>query len=372
VRRALSVLHVDPERGFGGGEAQVLGLVRYLAAAGVRQAVAADPAGALAARVAAEGVPVAPLRIRNHADVLAARRLSGLLATEGYAIVHFHSARAHAMSALLGRSWAGLRVVTRRMDYAPRGGWYARWLYNRGVDAVVAISNGVRQVLIASGVAPERIHVIPSGVDADRFAASDERRAAARAAYGLADDTFAVAMVAALEDRKGHAVLLDAVAQLRDLPLQVLCAGSGTREATLIARRDALGLGDRLRFLGQVTDVPALLAAADAAVLPSLQEGLGVAALEALAAGRPVVASAVGGLPEAVGSDGILVPAGDAAALAAALRALAADRERARALGAAGRARVREQFSIAAMARRTLALYTRLSGITLHGPEQAA
>jgi glycosyltransferase involved in cell wall biosynthesis len=359
----VRVLHVDPEPGLGGGETQVLGLVRHLAARGLDQTVAAHPRGALGEAVTALGVRVEAFRIRNHLDLVAGRRLAGLLARERYDIVHFHTARAHAMSAFLGRARQARRVVTRRMDYPLRGGWYVRWLYNCTVDAVVAISEGVRAVLVAGGVEAARIYVIASGVEAGAFATSDAVRAAERARRGVGAHEFVVAVIAALEERKGHAVLLDAVAALADLPLRVLCAGAGSRAAALAARRDALGLRGRVAFLGQVRDVAGLLAASDVVVMPSLQEGLGVAALEAMAAGRPLIVSRVGGLPEVVGDEGagLLVEPGDAPGLAAALRRLATDPAAARALGAAGQARVRTRFSVEAMASATLALYRRLS-----------
>ena len=370
---AVSILHVDPERGWGGGETQVLGLMRHLAAIGHRQALAADPGGRLARAAADAGVAVVPLAIRNHADVVAGRRLAGLIARNHHDIVHFHSARAHAMSAFLGRVPAA-RVVTRRMDYAPRGGWYARWLYNRGVDAVVAISEGVRQVLVGSGVDPARIHVVASGVDGARFAAADDVRRRERARHGLDAATFVIATVGALETRKGHAVLLEALAALVDLPFQVLCAGAGSQAGALAARRDALGLAVRVRFLGELADVVPLLAAADLVVMPSLQEGLGVAALEAMAAGKPVVASRVGGLVEVVddGVTGILVEPGDATSLAAALRMLASDRDRAARFGAAGRARVERRFSMRAMAEGTVAVYRRVLAATAAAAAPAA
>ena len=360
--RPLAILHVDPERGFGGGEVQVRGLVRHLAAAGQQQAIAADPAGALFAE-AELGVARWPLRIRNSADVVAGRRLAGLLAHGGYDIVHFHTARAHAMSVFLGRASPAVRVVTRRMDYPPRGGWYARWLYNETVDVVVAISEGVRAVLVSGGVEPTRIHVIPSGVEAERFVTSDVLRAEERGRRGIAADEFVVLVVAALEKRKGHGVLFEAVAMLPELRLRVFCAGSGSQAAALARRRDELGLGAQVSFLGQVHDVRALLAAADAVAVPSLQEGLGVAAIEALAAGRPVIASRVGGLPEVIGEGvaGILVEPGDPAAFAAALRRLAGHPAAARALGEAGVARVRARFTMQGMARATLELYRRLA-----------
>jgi glycosyltransferase involved in cell wall biosynthesis len=360
--RPLAILHVDPERGLAGGEQQVLGLLAHLHAAGHRQRLAADRRGPLAARAGGLGIAVAPLVIRNHVDVVAARRLASLLAAERYDIVHFHTARAHAMSAFLGARRVP-RVVTRRMDYRLRGGWWTRRLYNREVDAVVAISDGVREALIASGVTPARIAVVPSGVDVARFATTTGDRHAARARFALPGDAWVLAVVGALEKRKGHDVLLDALATLRLPRLRVLIAGTGSRAAFLGERTRMLGLAEQVRFLGACEDVAPVLAAADAFAMPSHREGLGVAALEAMAAGLPVVATRVGGLPDAVldGETGLLVPPGDAAALAAAIARLARDPDAARALGGTGAARVRARFTVAAMAEGTLAVYRRLA-----------
>jgi len=362
MSRPLAILHVDPERALGGGERQVLGLLAHLHALGHRQTLAADPRGPLAPRAADLGIPVVPLAIRNHLDLPAARRLAGLLPRGPYAILHFHTARAHALAAFLGGSSGVSRVVTRRMDYRLRGGWYTRRLYNHGVQAVIAISEGVRAMLITSGVEPARIHLVPSGVEPERFAPQPGARSAARARYGITDGQWLAVVVGALEERKGHTVLLEALAALRDPRLRVLCAGDGSLRDALPARAAALGLGDRVRFLGAVDDVAELLAAADAFLMPSHHEGLGVAALEAMAAGIPVVASRVGGLPEAVvdGETGLLVPPADPAALAAAITRLAADPAHARELGAAGRARVQARFSMTAMAEGTLAVYREL------------
>jgi glycosyltransferase involved in cell wall biosynthesis len=230
------------------------------------------------------------------------------------------------------------------------------------VQAVVAISEGVCAALTASGVEPGRIHLVPSGVEAARFAGATTRRPTARARLGLGDDAWVVAIVGALEERKGHDVLLDALATLPDPRLLLLIAGDGSRRDALAARVAALDLGTRVRLLGRVDDVAEVLAAADVVAMPSRQEGLGVAALEAMAAGLPVIASRVGGLPEAVvdGATGLLVPAGDVGALAAALARLAADPGRARAFGAAGATRVRERFTMAGMAAATVAVYRRL------------
>lgn len=349
----MRVLHVDPERGWGGGEVQVLALLERQARAGLDVLLAADPAGRLAARAAARGIPTAALPVRNHLDVHAGRRLRRL--ARGADVVHFHTARAHALAPWL----AGLgarRVVTRRMDYAPRGGWVVRLLYERAVDVVIAISEGVHRALVAAGIDPARIVVVPSGVDLDRVGAAATSRARERQGLGIADDETLVLGLGALERRKGFDVLVAAAARCGS-PLRLVLAGEG-RERDALARQ-AKDAGVRLALTGFRDDVAPLLAAADVVAVPSRAEGLGIAALEAMAARRAVVASRVGGLAEVVrdGETGVLVPPDDPGALAAALGRLARDPDERARLGTAAATRVRERFSLDAMAAGTLACY---------------
>ncbi len=349
----MDVLHVDPERGWGGGEVQVTALLRELAARGQRARLAADPRGRLAAVAAEMGVPVVPLRIANNVDVRAGFALRRLV--PGHDVVHFHTARAHALAPFCRQPGTRL-VVTRRMDYRPSGGVYARWLYNRAVDAVIAISDGVRAALVAAGVRPERIRVVPSGIDPARYEAPADAGAALRRAAGAAPSDVVVVVMGGLVVRKGHAVLL-AAAERAPASLRYVFCGDGTERAAL--ERTAAGLGGRVHFAGFRGDVAACLAAADVVALPSLHEGLGVAALEAMAASRAVVASRVGGLGEVVedGVTGMLVSPSDPAALAAALEALAGEPMRRAAMGIAGRARVAARFTAARMAEGTIACY---------------
>ena len=352
----MRVLHVDPERAWGGGEVQVLALVSVLAVRGHASTVAAHPEGPLARAAAAAGARIIPLGIANHFDVRAALVLRRL--APGFDVVHFHTARAHAL-APLSRGRGARLVVTRRMDYVPAGGPYVRFLYNRAVDAVIAISEGVRTALIRVGVRAERIRVVPSGIDARALAAPPAARAAVRREWGLGDDEVAVVALGALEVRKGHAVLLAAAAGLASAAprLRYVFCGEG-RQAKALAGA-AAALDGAARLVGFRRDVAACLAAADIVALPSLQEGLGVAALEAMAAGRPVVASRVGGLAEAVVHEetGLLVPPGDPTALAAALARLARDPDLRARLGVAGHARVLARYTATRMAEGTLACY---------------
>lgn len=361
-QRPLRVLGVDPERGFAGGETQVLGLTLELLRAGHQAELGCDPRGALYARAKAAGVVCRPLAIRNAFDIRAALRLRKIIVEGCYDVVHFHTSRAHSMAPAVS-GMARAMVVTRRMDYRPNR-LFAPYLYNRAVDAVAAISTPVARALQAAGVRPERLVVIPSGVDCERFRPpTPVEKRAARECLGIAPDEFAVGAVGALEERKGHCYLLEAIAALgaRAGRARVVCliAGAGSLAGELseiVVRR---GISDRVKMLGRVEDSRPLLEALDLFVFPSLKEGLGVAMLEAMASGLAVVASASGGVVDVVqeGISGILVPSADARAIATAIKRLCSDEAERSRVGAEARKRVCARFSVAAMARRTIELY---------------
>lgn len=372
---SLRIAGVDPERNFGGGETQVLGLTRELLRMGHQAELFCDPEGQLWHRATAAGIVCRPLRVRNAVDLRAGLRLRGLLARARYDVVHFHTSRAHAL-APYAHGVASLRIVTRRMDYRPNR-WLGGYLYNHAVDGVIAISTGVADALAGGGAARQRIRVVPSGVDCAQFAPPAARaREAARARFGLRAADVIVGALGALVPRKGHRVLIEAIALARHQPdqtaeaavthgrLRCLIAGAGPLAAELAGFARELGCQDDVRLLGRVEDPRELLWALDVCAMPSMKEGLGVAALEAMACGLPVVASAVGGLREVVEDEvsGLLVPPGDAAALASAVTALAQSAEQRAAMGAAGRARVVERFSMNAMARGTAEIYLTLLG----------
>jgi len=368
----LSVGGVDPERGFAGGETQVLGLTRALLGMGHRAELLCDPEGELWRRARAGGIVCHPLPIRNALDFAAAAKLRAILRRERYDVVHFHTARAHAL-APWPRGRARAAIVTRRMDYAPNR-LFARWLFGSAVDGVAAISGGVADALARAGVPRERIVVIPSGVDCAHFRPPQAaERAAARAALGLEGADCAIGAIGALEPRKGHRFLLEAIARMRrgdtaaaqsaaahlaPRPVAII-AGDGSLRRALADDIRRLGLEGAVRMLGQVEDARPILWALDAVAMPSLMEGLGVAMLEAMACGLAVVASRVGGIVDAIDDDrdGMLVEPANGAALARALAHLCADSRARLALGAAARAIALERFSIETMALRTVELY---------------
>jgi len=353
----LRVAGVDPEREFAGGQTQVLGLTRELLRMGHRAELICDPAGKLFERAAAEGIRCHRLRLRNSVDFAGGMRLRSILAREGYDVVHFHTARAHAM-APFARGLARALIATRRMDYRPNR-LFAPFLYARAVDGVAAISDAVATALTSAGVPRDRITVVPSGVDCEYFRPpSNEERVAARRALGLAAETIAVGTIGALEERKGHRYLLEAIAPGVDA---VVCfiAGEGSLRSELERRAGVLGISPRTRFLGRIASPRDLLWALDIFVFPSLWEGLGVAALEAAASGVATIASRAGGIAEVVrdGETGVLVAPADFRALGEAIARLAACAGERKTLSEAARKRVVAEFAMGAMARGTMALY---------------
>ena len=222
----------------------------------------------------------------------------------------------------------------------------------------IAVSCDTAQRLIRKLHLPAgKVQVIHNGVtlqpSADRSAAIDRARR-------LSGDHPIVLTVARLDEQKGHQYLLEAAVQVPEA--QFVLAGDGPLRSALEAQARSLGLEGRVKFLGYCTDVPEWLAECDVFVLPSLYEGLPLSILEAMAAGRPIIATQIGGTDEAVldGETGLLVPPADPTALAAAIRSILGDRVFAQRLASAGRRRVEQEFSTAAMLQQVTQVYTEL------------
>jgi glycosyltransferase involved in cell wall biosynthesis len=361
--RSLKILHIDPERNWGGGEAQVFGLLSYLVAWGHLNELVTHPNGSLFAKCEKLDIQRHPIAIRNDLDLRCVPTLRQLIRMRDYDIVHFHTKRAHALSLWLPRGDLKPKyLVTRRMDYPERRTAYTNYLYNRRVDGVVAISQSIAGLLIAAGVDEKKIRVIPSGIDTRRFAHVPRAPGASQGRAGVT----VVGCVGILEERKGHRCLLEAAAKLKvkGVRLRYRIAGAGSLRQQLERDAASLGLHDDVEFLEFVHDTAAFFADIDLYVMPSLFEGLGVAALEAMAAGKPVIASRVGGLAESVVDDvtGLLVSPGDPAQLADAIEKLHRQPARAVALGRHGRERVQRHFSLEQMALSNEAYYYELLG----------
>jgi glycosyltransferase involved in cell wall biosynthesis len=294
----------------------------------------------------------------------AGNRLTGViplwraLRAERPAIFHAHLSWPFACKSGVRAAWLarvpGI-VGTAQLYLAPVGGRrppLVLGLYQR----IIAVSEEVKRRYAGELRVPDRtLAVVRNAIRVPP--AAPMRDAALRAALVDGRPDFVVLTPARLHPQKGHRYLLQAAAQVPDAT--IVLAGDGPLRAELEAEARDLGVAGRCVFLGQRADVPALLAAADLFVLPSLFEGLPVSVLEAMAAERPVVATAIGGTDEAIASEesGLLVPPKDPAALASAIRRLQADAPFARRLAAAARARVEREFSSEATARHVMRVY---------------
>lgn len=288
------VLHLDTSVEWRGGQRQLELLLRGRPG----DVWAGVPDSPLAVRV---GPPAVTLRAGQHPLNLWTLRRE--VASLGVDLVAAHTAPALAVGVL-----AGLRPVAhRRVDFVP-----SAWKYRRA-SHVIAVSEAVRRVMLGVGVPPERVDVVHDGVPPVAAHADARWLALPGPRYGC---------VGALVAHKGHRVIVDAMTRI---PGTLVIAGEGPLRGALARQIAALGLEGRVHLVGALDGVGGLLGAIDVFVHPSLEEGMGQAVIEAMGAGCRVVASTAGGVPEAVGDAGLLVPVGDAAALAGAMVAALAE-----------------------------------------------
>jgi len=254
--------------------------------------------------------------------------------------------------------WHGFSRFSRKRRFICR-------VLGRFTGLSLAVSQGVKDYLVTQGgLNPAKVRVVANGVDAAAIAAA-RPGPEVRQELGLPETVPVIGLVGRLDHwGKGHRELFEAMAALKERhPVCALIVGGGRRIDEVRALAAGLGLAGAVHFLGERPDVPDLLNAMDIFVLPSYSEGLSLALLEAMAAGKPVIATAVGGTPEVVteGVNGLLIPPRDAGALAGALARLLTDPALAQRLGANARARVQEHYSLNRLGREINAIYDELA-----------
>jgi glycosyltransferase involved in cell wall biosynthesis len=337
----VRVLHVISEMGTGGAEALVTAMVGAGAEFGWESAVASG-GGHRADTLRAQGIPTfdVPVARRSAAGLLraaVAARTAARRFRPDAVIAHNVSASMVARLGMLGHRVPLLTIFHGVAEADYRGA--ARILPHTS-DRVVAVASVIADRLCAAGLTGPDPVVIPNAVPPS---STHRDRAATRAALGVSADVPVALCLARMEPQKRHDVLLDAWARLDGQPVLWL-AGDGSLRGELERRCAELGIEDRVRFLGDRSDGPDLLAAADVTVLTSDWEGMPIAVLESLAAGRPVVATDVDGTRELLdGGGGVLVPRAEPARTAVALHTLLSEPGARASAASAGLAAIRRR-----------------------------
>lgn len=355
----MHVAHLETGRHLYGGARQVLLLARGLKARGIGGTVVCAAGSAVATEAGRAGLDVREVPMRGDLDLRFTGRLARLLGELAPDLLHVHSRR--------GADWLGGRaarragvpaILTRRVD-SPEGRLAAALKY-RPYARVVAISQAVRAQLVAAGVPPARLALVRSAVEPQLLEPAWSRERLARE-FALDPRAPLAGCVAQLIPRKGHGVLLAAWREVAAAcpEARLLLLGQGPLEAALRREAAAAGIGRSVVFAGFRADLPAFLGRLDVLVHPALAEGLGLAVLEAQAAGVPVVACRAGGVAEAIadGRTGYLVAPGDAAALAIALTELLQNPARRKAMSEAAWQWAAREFRVADMVDGYLTLY---------------
>lgn len=360
--RPLRILHSESSLGWGGQENRALNEMLALRAMGHEVSVLTQPGAKLAARAREAGFPVFETRMRNLLDLRALLAIRRVIRETRADIVNTHSGRDTQLAGLAARSLCSARprIVRTRHLAMPIT---SRFTYSVLADHVVTVSAFVAEYLVSAGIPRTRITTVLTGVDLSRYRADIPDRPL-REELGLPADTLLVGTVAILRRKKGHAELLEAIpAVLEKFPeAHFVFAGNGPQQENLEKRIAELGLTGRVHLLGLRRDVINVLRALDLFVLPTHQEALGTAFVEAGAMGLATVATCVDGVPEVVvdGTTGLLVPALEVAPLAEAIIALLADPARRKAMGEAARQHVITRFSREVMGRGMVDVYRKL------------
>ncbi len=357
-------LHIDTARSWRGGQNQVLVTVLGLRSAGHRAMLVAHPDGELRRR-AAEGLELLPLAPSSEMDLSAAWRLSRAIKALRPDVVHAHDPHAVAMAALALSMTRGPKraplVASRRVDFHLKKNSLSRWKYDQ-VDLFICASEAIRKMLIADGIDESRTVTVHEGIDLARVAAAPET--ALHEQLFLPHGSLIVGNVAALVPHKGQKHFIEsATLVVRQVPdARFVIAGEGELRESLEHQVKHLGLEKHVKLAGFRPDILSLHKAFDIFVMSSVTEGLGTSLLDAMACGRPIVATTAGGIPEVVadGETGFLVPPRDHHAMADAIVRLLKDEALRRRMGEAGLSLVSAKFSAERMTEGTLHAYRRL------------
>ena len=366
----IRIAHVLPSFHIGGQERVALDLARTQWSQGhhvLAFSIDAPPEGKLGEAFRAAGVETRTVSKGPRVDPSLVVRLALHFAREGIDLVHTHNPMALTYGAPAGKLARAVVVHTKHGENPERHG--RRIVLRRALsvfaDAFVAVSPTTAESARASrDVRDSKLRTIPNGIDVTRFGVDGGARSAVRRELGIPDDAWVVGTVGRLAPEKNQVLLVQALAGLLGERFRLVIVGDGPEAGAIESASSGARIERWVHLPGARSDVPRILASFDVFALPSVSEGLPLVILEAMATGLPVVASAVGGIPDVVeeGETGMLVPPSNPGALRERLVALADDRVRAHEIGARARSVAIERYSLHTMAGAYMQLYRQLLG----------
>ncbi len=361
----MNILHLNSEPALRGGERQTLSLIKYLNQWGHNCLLTCSQGSAIAQKAKELGIITYEIKFQSEYNIFTLLKLYDIVKQNKIDLIHAHTSRTATYAGLIARLLCGKNVrcvVSRRVQFSTRGNPLRKLKYQCLPHKIIAISEGVKKVLVADGISEAKISVVYSGIEPQRFDVATEPDYLQRQ-LGIPRGAIIILNIAYLNPSKGLKYLLDAMSILLGSVrnIHLVQVGSGEMKQRLLAHADYLGISRHVTFAGRREDIPQLMHSCDIFVISSEQEGLCTSIMDAMVCAKPVVATKVGGIPEIVkdGETGFLVSPRDAQALADKIRVMLLDDNLRSEMGAKGRELILDSFTAERMARNTLDVYPR-------------
>lgn len=357
----FSVLHTESSTGWGGQESRTLQESIGLRKLGARIVILCQPDSLLGEKAEAEGFDVVRCRMKKSYDLFAVKNILQAIRREKIDVVNTHSGRDTLLAGIAGRLSSRRPAVVRTRHLALP--ITSKFTYNVLAHRIVTVSEYVRNYLISAGIPASKVQTVQTCVDLEKF---DPGKAGngLRQELGLEPGTPIVGTISILRRKKGHHILLDAIPRiLKKVPGAVFVfAGNGPQRDNITNQIKELGLGEKVFLLGLRHDIPYILNSIDLFVLPTLQEALGTSFVEAMAMGKALIGTDVGGVGELIkdGVNGYLVKPDSPSVLANAIIRMLEDKKKAETMGRQGMEMVKKHFTSDRMCREMFDLYSAL------------
>lgn len=358
----LTILHTEASKGWGGQEIRILQESLRFKDLGHRVLIACQKESQMAVQAAKADIPVFIVQMRFALDPFAAANIIRIIISEKVDILHTHSSKDSWIAGIAGRLWGIPVIRSRHLSTPVKQSWYSTFVYRHLADAIITSGRHIRNALVEKNkLAPEKIISIPAGVDIERFDMNIDGEKI-RNEFGLRDAFPVVGVVAILRSWKGHSYLLEAVPKVVSLypAARFLIVGNGPQWDNLHKKIHHLKIEKNVIMTNFREDIPEIMAALDMFVLPSIaSEATSQVIPQALAMGKPVIATNTGGLSEIIenGVTGLLIPPRDSEAISNAVIWMAKNSENAREMAVNGRNKIVKDYTFQKMIERTAEVY---------------